>query len=85
MKRTPDFYVPDPAEMTVEDNALFLQSMSDGVDRSKHEICDVCNERPSNHGVGDRRLCCKCYIEEGNAPADWHTGCMKYYKQLKGK
>lgn len=66
MEKMPNFYVPDPAGMTIEDNALLLLP-----------ICDVCGENPSNHMVGDRRLCCKCYVEEGNAPADWHRGCME--------
>jgi len=23
-----------------------------------------------------KRLCCKCYVQAGNPPADWHDGCM---------
>lgn len=78
------FLIPDPAKMTVEDNASLLQS-STIADESEHEICCVCKKKPSNHSVGDRRLCCKCYVKEGHAPADWHRGCMEAYKMVKDK
>ncbi|HDY89744.1 MAG TPA: hypothetical protein ENH82_16720 [bacterium] len=74
------FYVPDPAKMTIEDNALLFQSSL--LDESRHRICDDCGEKLSNHSVGDKRLCCKCYIEEGNPPADWHRGCMEVYNRI---
>jgi len=74
MEKKPNFYVPDPNKMTVGDNALLIQSIED---RSKHEICNICNAAPSNHTVCDRRLCCKCNVIEGNPPADWHKGCME--------
>jgi hypothetical protein len=27
--------------------------------------------------------CCKCYVNGGNAPADWHPECMKAYMKTK--
>lgn len=46
--------------------------------------CDKCNERKAQHreflaGV-ERNLCCRCYVEEGNPPADWHPECMTTYR-----
>lgn len=46
--------------------------------------CEKC-ENDSNHTIGDGRLCCKCYVEEGNPPADWHNGCMITYRRLLGE
>jgi hypothetical protein len=46
-------------------------------------LCHKCHERPANHTVGDIRLCCECYVKDGNAPADWHIACMKAYEKLK--
>jgi hypothetical protein len=48
-------------------------------------LCCVCKTAPSMHDCGDRRLCCKCYVNEGNPPADWHTGCMEQHKKIKEK
>ena len=31
----------------------------------------------------DKRLCCACYVEAGNPPADWHIGCMRAYGREK--
>ncbi len=44
-------------------------------------ICDICNVRKSMHQVwtrqtGQREFCCKCYVEDGGSPADWHPDCM---------
>ncbi len=38
--------------------------------------CSVCGE-PSSHWVGERRLCCRCYVKQGNPPSDWHEGCVR--------
>lgn len=37
------------------------------------------------HSVGERRLCCECYVKEDNPPADWHPECMKTYEEMPGK
>ena len=29
------------------------------------------------------RLCCNCYVKAGNAPADWHFGCMQEAGRIK--
>ena len=42
-------------------------------------ICAKCGVNPSNHQIGNRLLCCACYVEEGNPPADWHKECMRAY------
>lgn len=28
------------------------------------------------------RLCCSCYVQAGNPPADWHDDCLISYKKL---
>lgn len=40
-------------------------------------------ERPS--AFHKRYLCCNCYVEEGNAPADWHIYCMIAYNKKRTK
>lgn len=25
--------------------------------------------------------CCKCYVEAGGSPADWHAECMRAYEE----
>lgn len=55
--------------------------------------CTKCNERGANHSVHkwwetpkDQYLCCKCYVEQGNTPADWHPLCMETYsKEIRNK
>lgn len=49
----------------------------------KHEwpLCEKCEERQSTHLCGNIYLCCVCYVNEGNPPADWHSLCMKTYEQ----
>ncbi len=41
----------------------------------------------SSHTVSEKgqtvRLCCACYVRAGNAPADWHIGCMREYGREK--
>lgn len=44
--------------------------------------CVGCGKKTS-HTVGGKRMCCKCYVEAGNAPADWHSECMRTYAKLK--
>ena len=39
--------------------------------------CTKCGINEPKHSIGDKRnLCCKCYVEEGFAPASWHSGCL---------
>jgi len=49
------------------------------------KVCDKCKERPAMHKIsckeGWKHLCCKCHIEEGGIPADWHTGCMYFWRK----
>lgn len=46
--------------------------------------CDRGDGRPSQHRIGlDGYLCCECFVKDGNAPADWHTNCMRTYRELK--
>ena len=82
------FTVPDPAAMRITDNALLLHGQHFTLvlpDDSNHETCVVCTEKPSNHMVGDRRLCCDCYVDEGHPPADWHRGCMARYERIRSQ
>lgn len=44
--------------------------------------CHVCLALWSMHDVGQRHLCCNCYIAEGNSPADWHPVCMQAWREL---
>lgn len=44
--------------------------------------CDKCRDHQAMHSDGDRRLCCECYVKEGNPPADWHSMCMAVYHEL---
>jgi hypothetical protein len=45
-------------------------------------MCDKCKERSEMHHIGDRKLCCTCYVKEGFPPADWHPTCMEAYKRI---
>ena len=31
----------------------------------------------------NRELCCECYVNENNPPADWHIVCMETYLRIK--
>jgi hypothetical protein len=48
------------------------------------DACDNCGEHQAMHH-GEKDLCCKCYVEAGNPPADWHRVCMETYNILKRK
>lgn len=52
-------------------------------------VCDKCYEHEAMHhetvGSTNRKLCCECYVKEGNPPADWHTVCMRVYKEERSK
>jgi hypothetical protein len=54
-----------------------------------NQKCTKCGERLAKHEIHrwwktppDEYLCCKCYVEGGGAPADWHPLCMKTYNVL---
>ena len=38
-----------------------------------HQIWPPNEEKPSWY-------CCKCYVDGGNPPANWHPECMRTYK-----
>jgi pyruvate formate-lyase activating enzyme-like uncharacterized protein len=46
--------------------------------------CDICL-KPSTHSVFQSGLttlyCCRCHVNAGFAPADWHPDCMSTYKE----
>jgi len=56
------------------------------------ELCTKCGERPANHEVykwweepEKQDLCCKCHINDGGDPADWHLDCMREHKKLEAR
>ena len=53
------------------------------------DLCDKCKKEDAHHfsysANGNTQLCCKCHIDEGGIPADWHAGCMKYHKVREEK
>jgi len=56
----------------------------------KDGTCTRCKKRQGNHkidryGKATENLCCKCHIETGGAPANWHPECMQAYKEMKQK
>jgi formylmethanofuran dehydrogenase subunit E len=44
--------------------------------------CDQCGKNPSMHMVGEKNLCCSCYVDKGYPPADWHPDCMKRHGEI---
>ena len=61
--------------------------MADGVERGKPVLPAGCDNHPKEkymHRAGEKRLCCKCYIEAGYPPADWHPKCMAAYAKING-
>lgn len=58
----------------------------------QNQKCTNCNERTANHEIHkhwetpkDIYLCCKCYVEQGGTPSDWHSICMSTYEEIKKK
>lgn len=54
------------------------------------EQCGKCGKHPWTHTIfkhweepAEQRLCCKCYVEGGRPPADWHPLCMQTDKELQ--
>ncbi len=52
--------------------------------KEKERICARCGERPARHTIfrnggvpEEEALCCICYVNAGNPPADWHPDCME--------
>lgn len=48
--------------------------------------CKLCGNSANHTTFKDGkavRLCCKCYVQAGNPPADWHLGCMREYGKEK--
>ena len=45
------------------------------------DTCQDCEVMNANHTVGNRRMCCDCYVADGNPPADWHPTCMAAYER----
>jgi hypothetical protein len=46
------------------------------------DTCDQCHGQLPRHtewlpGRGRQRLCYRCFVERGYAPADWHEECMR--------
>ena len=48
------------------------------------KLCSTCGE-PAYHVSGTTYACCKCHVEAGNPPADWHSRCMEAYNAKNGK
>ena len=54
--------------------------------------CDKCNKRSASHTIhkwwetpSATYVCCECYVNDGNLPAEWHPLCMITYKINKLK
>ena len=45
-------------------------------------VCCRCGGR-ARHMVGGSCVCCRCYVEAGYPPSDWHEDCMKAYEDKK--
>lgn len=55
-------------------------SDSETEDYSQIFLCDRCGAQ-ARHLRGAARLCCRCYVEDGGAPSDWHDDCLKAYAE----
>lgn len=53
------------------------------------QICTDCKQLPAMHTIylnnENQHICCKCFVNKGNAPSDWHSLCMMTYNLNKGK
>jgi hypothetical protein len=51
------------------------------------EQCTKCGKGKAMHSISAlgalRNLCCKCFVEEGNPPAEKHEECQKAYEWKK--
>ena len=49
------------------------------------QMCSLCEKRQASHSSAAGRitldLCCECWIDQGNPPADWHLKCMAAWKR----
>lgn len=51
-------------------------------------LCDECETNFASHtircpGEKTKHLCCRCYVQDGNAPADWHPLCMEAHSRSR--
>jgi hypothetical protein len=51
------------------------------------DLCTSCRKDTARHEIykhwetpSQQNLCCKCWIGQGKTPADWHSECMKAYR-----
>lgn len=49
----------------------------------RSDACERCGQHQAMHFGTNKRLCCWCYIGEGNPPAEWHTVCMSEHQRRK--
>jgi hypothetical protein len=52
------------------------------------KICKICQGTKNVlhsecRGEETNYYCCKCYVEAGNAPADWHRDCMETANKIR--
>ena len=51
------------------------------------DTCERCKRVKAMHSHYTKgitlRLCCRCHVESGGTPADWHPECMQVYVTLK--
>lgn len=57
-------------------------AQSTTVNRGSRTLCDRCKRRQITHVVDNNCFCCRCYVELGNPPADWHPTCMTTYEKV---
>jgi len=53
-------------------------------------LCDKCGKGAAMHHISypmernkDQNLCCKCHVEQGESPSDWHPLCMETYHKMR--
>ena len=56
----------------------------------KPEACTKCGEHQGMHKIFNpdksaENLCCKCYVESGNPPTEWHSLCMQTSQETTEK
>lgn len=55
---------------------MYTQEIKSFAEEALRDECEKCKNRMSMHR-GDINMCCKCYVEEGGVPADWHRKCIE--------
>ncbi len=76
----------DPACVVDSLMKKYNQASGTGLDMKTGEFvypdkCVAC-DKPVMH-FGEQNLCCRCYVQKGHPPADWHRECMRAYAELK--